>query len=117
MDARGQPLAQLESVRLSTREVGARSALTVIRWPSTKPGCRLGPGRFSGPPTISHAVEQPEPRHATAEAASLLGIQKAALVAHIRRTYYSDEGRTVETADIVVPAAHCEIAYEIPINL
>jgi hypothetical protein len=32
------------------------------------------------------------------------------------RTYYSDEGRPVETADIVVPAAHCEIVYEIPIN-
>ncbi|MFG2815032.1 GntR family transcriptional regulator [Streptomyces sp. NPDC048410] len=65
---------------------------------------------------VSHAVEQPEPRHATAEEASLLGIQKAALVTHIRRTYYSDQGRPVETADIVVPAAHCEIVYEIPIN-
>lgn len=66
--------------------------------------------------TVSHAVEQPEPRQATAEEASLLGIQKAALVTHIRRTYYSDQGRPVETADIVVPAAHCEIVYEIPIN-
>ncbi|MFB7775750.1 GntR family transcriptional regulator [Streptomyces bauhiniae] len=66
--------------------------------------------------TVSHAVEQPEPRHATAEEASLLGIQKAALVTHIRRTYYNDQGRPVETADIVVPVAHCEIVYEIPIN-
>ncbi|MFF3642456.1 GntR family transcriptional regulator [Streptomyces sp. NPDC002564] len=66
--------------------------------------------------TVSHAVEQPEPRQATAEEASLLGIQKSALVTHIRRTYYSDEGRPVETADIVVPAAHCEIVYELPIN-
>ncbi|MEU6368291.1 GntR family transcriptional regulator [Streptomyces sp. NPDC046931] len=66
--------------------------------------------------TVSHAVEQPEPRQATAEEATLLGIQKAALVMHIRRTYYSDQGRPVETADIVVPAAHCEIVYEIPIN-
>ncbi|GGU74703.1 hypothetical protein GCM10010260_03230 [Streptomyces filipinensis] len=66
--------------------------------------------------TVSHAVEQPEPRQATAEEASILGIQKAALVTHIRRTYYSDQGRPVETADIVVPAAHCEIVYEIPIN-
>ncbi|MFD8821148.1 GntR family transcriptional regulator [Streptomyces sp. NPDC059605] len=66
--------------------------------------------------TISHAVEQPEPRQATAEEASLLGIQKAALVTHIRRTYYSDQGRPVETADIVVPAALCEIVYEIPIG-
>lgn len=65
--------------------------------------------------TVSHAVEQPEPRQATAEEASLLGIQKAALVTHIRRTYYSDEGQPVETADIVVPVALCEIVYEVPI--
>jgi hypothetical protein len=65
---------------------------------------------------VSHAVEQPEPRQATAGEASLLGIQKAALVTHIRRTYYSDNGRPVGTADIVMPAAHCEIVYEIPIN-
>lgn len=66
--------------------------------------------------TVSHAVEQPEPRQATAEEASLLGIQKASLVTHIRRTYYSDEGRPVETADIIVPAALCEIVYEVPIS-
>ncbi|MER5760800.1 GntR family transcriptional regulator [Streptomyces sp. NPDC002082] len=66
--------------------------------------------------TVSHAVEQPEPRQATVEEASLLGIQKAALVTHIRRTYYSDQGQPVETADIIIPAALCEIAYEIPIN-
>ncbi|AZS72793.1 GntR family transcriptional regulator [Streptomyces lydicus] len=66
--------------------------------------------------TVSHAVEQPEPRQANAEEASLLGIQKAGLVTHIRRTYYSDEGRPVETADIVVPASLCEIVYEIPIS-
>lgn len=66
--------------------------------------------------TVSHAVEQPEPRQATAEEASLLGIQKSALVTHIQRTYYSDDGRPVETADIVVAATHCEIVYEIPIN-
>ena len=67
--------------------------------------------------TVSHAVEQPEPRQATAEEVSLLGIQRAALVTHIRRTYYSGQGRPVETADIVVPAADCEIVYGIPINL
>ncbi len=66
--------------------------------------------------TVSHAVEQPEPRQATAEEASLLGIQKAALVTHIRRTYYSDEGQPVETADIVIPSALCEIVYEIPVS-
>ncbi|MGW8971940.1 GntR family transcriptional regulator [Streptomyces platensis] len=66
--------------------------------------------------TVSHAVEQPEPRQANTEEASLLGIQKASLVTHIRRTYYSDQGRPVETADIVVPAALCEIVYEILIS-
>ncbi|MFE5769808.1 GntR family transcriptional regulator [Streptomyces sp. NPDC056485] len=66
--------------------------------------------------TVSHAVEQPEPRQASAEEASLLGIQKAALVTHIRRTYYSDQGRPVETADIVIPAALCEVVYEIPVG-
>ena len=66
--------------------------------------------------TVSHAVEQPEPRQATAEEASLLGIQKGSLVTHIWRTYYSDQGRPVETADIVVPAALCEIVYEVPIS-
>ncbi|TDU78193.1 GntR family transcriptional regulator [Streptomyces sp. KS 21] len=66
--------------------------------------------------TVSHAVEQPEPRPATAEEASLLGIQKTSLVTHIRRTYYSDQGRPVETADIVIPAALCEIVYEIPVG-
>ncbi|MFE5763407.1 GntR family transcriptional regulator [Streptomyces sp. NPDC056492] len=66
--------------------------------------------------TVSHAVEQPEPRQASVEEASLLGIQKAALVTHIRRTYYSDQGLPVETADIVVPVALCEIVYEVPIS-
>ncbi|GED84885.1 hypothetical protein TNCT6_19700 [Streptomyces sp. 6-11-2] len=28
----------------------------------------------------------------------------------------AQQGRPEETADIVVPAAHCEIVYEIPIN-
>lgn len=66
--------------------------------------------------TTSPAVERPEPRQATAEEASLLGIQKAALVTHTRRASYSDQGQPVETADIVVPAALCEIVYEVPVN-
>jgi GntR family transcriptional regulator len=66
--------------------------------------------------TVSHAVEQPEPRRASAEEAALLGVQQGALVTHIQRTYYSDDGRPVETADIVVPTATCEIVYEVPIN-
>lgn len=66
--------------------------------------------------TVSRAVEMPEPGHANAEEAALLGIQRGALVTRIQRTHYSDEGRPVETADIVVPATHCEIVYEVPIN-
>lgn len=47
--------------------------------------------------------------------ASILGIQKATLVTHIRRTYYSGQGRPVESAGVVVPAAHCGIVYGTPI--
>jgi GntR family transcriptional regulator len=43
-------------------------------------------------------------------------LQRSALVTHIRRTYYSHQGRPVVTADIVVPVAHCEIVHEIPVN-
>lgn len=66
--------------------------------------------------TVSRAVEMPEPGHASAEEAALLGIQRGALVTRIERTYYADDGRAVETADIVVPAAGCEIVYEFPVN-
>ena len=65
---------------------------------------------------ISHAVEQPEPGHATAEEAQLLGLQRGSLVTRIQRTYYADGGRPVETADIIVPAAHAEIVYEVQIS-
>ncbi len=66
--------------------------------------------------TVSRATEQPEPCQATAEEANLLGIPKGAQVTHIQRTYFSEDGHPVETADIVVPAAFCEIVYEIPID-
>ncbi|MEW2548878.1 GntR family transcriptional regulator [Streptomyces sp. NPDC047002] len=66
--------------------------------------------------TVTHAVEQPEPGHADAEEATLLGIQRGVLVTRIRRTYYGDDGRPVETADIVLPATTCEIVYEIPVR-
>jgi GntR family transcriptional regulator len=66
--------------------------------------------------TVDRAVEQPEPRQATAEEANLLGITKTSQVTHIRRTYLSTDGRAVETADIIVPAASCELVYEMPID-
>jgi GntR family transcriptional regulator len=66
--------------------------------------------------TVTRAVEQPSPRAATAEEATLLGVQKGTLVTHITRTYYAEDGRPVETADIVVPSTLCEIVYEVPVN-
>lgn len=65
---------------------------------------------------VSHTAEQPEPGQATAAEAQLLGVPRGALVTRIQRTYYGDDGRPVETADIVVPATHCEIIYEVPVN-
>ncbi|MGK5547046.1 GntR family transcriptional regulator [Streptomyces sp. URMC 127] len=66
--------------------------------------------------TVTRAVEQPEPGHANAEEATLLGVQRGALVTRIQRTYYSDDGRAVETADIVLPASLGVIAYEMAVG-
>jgi hypothetical protein len=66
--------------------------------------------------TVTRAVEQPSPRVVTAEEAALLGVQKGTLATHIQRTYYAEDGRPVETSDIVVPANLCEVVYEVPVN-
>ena len=66
--------------------------------------------------TVTHAEERPEPGQTNAEEANLLGVQRGALCTRIERTLYSGDGRAVETADIVVPAALCEIVYEIPVS-
>lgn len=84
---------------------------SATRWDDS----RVGNSRHTSLKPPNEPV-RPEPRQATAEEASILGVQKAALVAVIRRTYHSDEGRPVETADIVVPAAHRQIVYGIPLN-
>ncbi|MBH1935324.1 GntR family transcriptional regulator [Streptomyces sp. AV19] len=65
--------------------------------------------------TVAEVEERPEAGHADADEAHLLGIQKGALVTRVQRTYYSDDGRAVETADIVVPSALCEIIYRFPV--
>lgn len=62
-------------------------------------------------------MEQPELRQATAEEASVLGIQKAALVTHIRRTYYSDQRQPMATANNEAPAVHCETVYDTPVTV
>ncbi|MFC5719616.1 GntR family transcriptional regulator [Streptomyces gamaensis] len=61
---------------------------------------------------VTRAVERANPGNANAEEAHLLGLLRGASVTRIQRTYYSSDGRAVETADIVVPAALCEIVYE-----
>jgi len=66
--------------------------------------------------TVSRAVEVPEPCLLNDEQAALLGVARGALATTIRRTYYTDDGRAVETADIVIPAALGEIAYEVQIR-
>lgn len=45
-----------------------------------------------------------------------LGISVGDLLTRIERTYHDRDGRPVETADIVVPDARWEIAYEIPVD-
>jgi GntR family transcriptional regulator len=65
---------------------------------------------------ISHAVEVPHPARATQVHANLLGISLGDLVLTIERTYYDADGRAVETADIVVPDARWEVAYEFGID-
>ncbi|MFF0729714.1 GntR family transcriptional regulator [Streptomyces sp. NPDC004134] len=65
---------------------------------------------------VSRAVERPEPGEASAREAQLLGIPRGALVTHIERTYYAEDGRPVETADIIIPAARAEIVYELEIS-
>jgi GntR family transcriptional regulator len=66
--------------------------------------------------TVSHAIEEIEPRKATPVEAARLGIQKNSLVTHIRRTHVAEDDRRVETADIVVPSTKCQVIYEIPIT-
>lgn len=112
-------LADGKPVQLSTSwEPYSLTSGTLIVLPEAGPYAGLGVvGRMAEIGiTISHAVEQPEPRLATPDEATLLGIQRGTLVTHIRRTYYSTEGQPVETADIVVPASLCEIVYEVPVS-
>ncbi|MDH6612900.1 GntR family transcriptional regulator [Streptomyces sp. SAI-135] len=65
---------------------------------------------------IVTALEVPHPARATQEQANLLGIGRGDLVLVIERTYYDGDGRAVETADITVPDARWEIAYEFGVD-
>lgn len=112
-------LADGKPVQLSTSwEPYALTAGTLVVLPEGGPFAGLGVVRRMAEigVRVSRAVEQPSPRTVTAEEATLLGVQKGTLVTHIQRTYYAEDGRPVETADIVVPAALCEIVYEVPVR-
>ncbi|WP_354642911.1 GntR family transcriptional regulator [Kitasatospora camelliae] len=112
-------LADKKPVQLSTSwEPRSITAGTIVVLPEGGPHASTGVVHRMAQIgiTVSHAVEEPAPRHATDEEAALLGVQRGALVTHIRRTYFSDDGRAVETADVVIPVALCELVYEVPIN-
>ncbi|WP_406212012.1 GntR family transcriptional regulator [Streptomyces canus] len=65
---------------------------------------------------IVTALEVPRPGRATQEQANLLGASRGDLVLVIERTYYDSDGRAVETADITVPDARWEVAYEFAVD-
>jgi GntR family transcriptional regulator len=112
-------LAEGKPVQLSTSwEPYAITAGTIVVLPEGGPlaGAGVVDRMAEIGITVTHTVEAPEPRQASDDEAVLLGIQRGALVTHIRRTYYTDDGRAVETADIVMPVAHCELVYELPIH-
>ncbi|MEU9031710.1 hypothetical protein AB0D46_30140 [Streptomyces sp. NPDC048383] len=58
---------------------------------------------------------RPSPR-ATPDRANLLGISLGALITEVERACFDSEGRSVETADLVVPDSRYEIAYAFPWN-
>jgi GntR family transcriptional regulator len=112
-------LADGKPVQLSTSwEPYALTAGTLVVPPEGGPHAGIGVVRRMAEMgiTITRAVEQPSPRTATAEEAALLGVQKGTLATHIERTYYYEEGRPVETADIIVLAALCKIVYEVSVR-
>lgn len=111
-------LADGKPVQLSTSwEPYALTAGTLIVLPEGGPYAGIGVVRRMAEigVTVTRAVEEPAPRVVTAKEAGLLGVVKGSLVTNICRTYYAEDGHPVETADIVVPTALCEIVYEIPI--
>ncbi|WP_216586575.1 GntR family transcriptional regulator [Streptomyces brasiliscabiei] len=65
---------------------------------------------------IVTALEVPRPARATQEHANLLGISRGDQVLVIERTYFDGDGRAVETADITIPDARWEVAYEFAVD-
>ncbi|WP_128431016.1 GntR family transcriptional regulator [Streptomyces cyaneus] len=65
---------------------------------------------------IETVIELPRPARATREQANLLGVGVGDLVLRIERIIYDTDGRPVETADIVIPDARREVAYEFAVE-
>lgn len=65
---------------------------------------------------VESVVEVPRPARATRLQAHLLGISLGDLVLQIERTIHDTDGRPVETADIVIPDACREVAYEFVVD-
>lgn len=113
-------LADGKPVQLSTSwEPYELTAGTLVVLPEAGPHAGIGVVRRMAEigVTVTRAVEGPEPRAVTPEEATLLGVPRGTLATHIQRTYYAEDGRAVETADIVVPATVCEVVYEVPVNV
>ncbi|MGX5185393.1 GntR family transcriptional regulator [Streptomyces avermitilis] len=66
---------------------------------------------------VETVVELPRPARATQAQANLLGISVGDLVLQIERTIYDTDGRPVETADMVIPDARREVAYEFRVDV
>ncbi|WP_330457681.1 GntR family transcriptional regulator [Streptomyces sp. NBC_00820] len=66
--------------------------------------------------TVTRVVEQPRPAQADRSQAHLLGIATGAQAMLIERTHYDTDGRSVETADILVPADRWNIEYAIALT-
>jgi DNA-binding GntR family transcriptional regulator len=66
--------------------------------------------------TITNALEEVTARPALADEARQLGGVAGHLVLDIQRTYYTEDGKPVETADIVIPADRYRVSYHLPVR-
>ncbi|MFF4084992.1 GntR family transcriptional regulator [Streptomyces sp. NPDC001777] len=65
---------------------------------------------------VERAVEFVHPVRLDRRQAELLGTATGTLAVGIRRTHYDTDDRPVETADMVIPVEHWDVAYEIRLD-